>query len=113
MNGCIRDEQTTTWFVPDEIRTIRTPLPVLKYGRSDSCFASKTIRNRPDMEFCLRISSREAAAEDTVNGRRFRTPYPHVHQCVHAALHQLHKRVVAAGVTGFPEGAVLALRVLA
>jgi len=78
MNGCIRDEQTTTWFVPDEIRTIRTPLPVLKYGRSDSCFASKTIRNRPDMEFCLRISSREAAAEDTVNGRRCRTPYPHV-----------------------------------
>ena len=74
----VSDKQTVYHYVPDEVRRIHSLYPVLKYGRTDACFPAKTRFYSEDMEFCLRISSKAEFAEDMVNGKLYRTPFPHV-----------------------------------
>lgn len=72
------DHQTIYFYVPAEVRKIRTRLPVLKYGRTDAQFPSRSLHYMAELEVCFRISGEEEYSDDEINGIPYRTPLPHV-----------------------------------
>ena len=65
------------YVVPENLRRIHTDFPVLRYGRCEGPVASRNLEYS-QLEICVRLSDTEKYAVDIINGREYRTPFPHV-----------------------------------
>ena len=68
------------WCILSDVpRALKFPFPVKAIGHmvvSKAVFRSAPTGN--GTEFCIRLASSDAFAEDRIGGRRYRTPFPHV-----------------------------------
>jgi transcriptional regulator, AraC family len=62
--------------IPEEVRRFHTELPVLSYGH----FRGKAIGCGKywDLEVCIRLGDENEYGVDYINGKEYRTPFPHV-----------------------------------
>ena len=63
------------YIIPENRRRYHTELPVSSFGRF---FGLGTSHKLQDLEVCLRLGDEREYGVDRINGKEYRTPFPHV-----------------------------------
>lgn len=68
------------------------PYPVAVTGQMHRLWAKPSSCRYTNLEICLRLSGNDGYAVDELNGRTYRTPYPHVIYKMAGHMHNFHMR---------------------